>query len=125
MPADDPRVICSYATELDAISAQLKDLAQKMEMGVMPYSPLMDEILSTDFWDLDIGCRCRNVFLRERIETVADLVQYTPRDLLRLRDFGKVSLEEIRRFLLARGLSLGMTLPEKFRKSTTPGDGKC
>jgi DNA-directed RNA polymerase alpha subunit len=48
---------------------------------------------------------------RMGIRTVYDLVQKTPKDLLRVRNFGRKSLQEIEGVLASMGLRLGMVFP--------------
>lgn len=44
----------------------------------------------------------------EDVETIGDLVQKNPKDLLNAKRFGKTSLEELTKALKGRGLSFGM-----------------
>jgi DNA-directed RNA polymerase subunit alpha len=44
------------------------------------------------------------------IKAIADLVQRTESDMLRTKNFGKKSLNEIKEILAEMGLSLGMKL---------------
>jgi DNA-directed RNA polymerase subunit alpha len=66
---------------------------------------------------LSLSMRARNCLESENIKTIGDLVTRTPEDMIRIRNFGKTSLVEIRKKLADMGLSLGMDL-------TRIGDGK-
>lgn len=67
-------------------------------------------VLATPIDDLDLSVRSRHCLDSENIRTVGDLVQRTEAELLRVRNFGKTSLNEIKKKLASMNLSLGMTL---------------
>lgn len=67
-------------------------------------------VLATPIDDLDLSVRSRHCLDSENIRTVGDLVQRTEPELLRVRNFGKTSLNEIKKKLASMNLSLGMTL---------------
>jgi DNA-directed RNA polymerase subunit alpha len=67
------------------------------------------ELLNTSIDQLDLTVRSRNCLESHHIETVGQLVKMTEAELLKIRSFGKTSLNEIRRKLSDMGLSLGMT----------------
>lgn len=62
--------------------------------------------------ELELSVRASNCLEAARIETVAQLVQMSDPDLLKLRSFGRTSLREIKRKLQDLGLELGMPLPD-------------
>ncbi len=62
--------------------------------------------------ELELSVRASNCLESAAIATVADLVQKTEADLLKVRSFGKTSLREVRKKLQELNLSLGMPLPE-------------
>lgn len=61
---------------------------------------------------LKLGVRASNCLSSEGIRTMKDLVQRTENDLLKIRNFGKTSLTEIKAKLQKIDLSLGMTLDQ-------------
>ncbi|MBP5274857.1 MAG: DNA-directed RNA polymerase subunit alpha [Abditibacteriota bacterium] len=65
-----------------------------------------DPKLTTKVEDLAFGHRTANCLRRENIQTVAELISYTESDLLKLRSFGKKSLDEVIAKLHDMGLSL-------------------
>ena len=65
--------------------------------------------------DLDLSVRASNCLESARIRTVAELVQRTESDLLKVRSFGKTSLREVKRKLQDMDLALGMPLPEGYQ----------
>lgn len=71
--------------------------------------------------ELELSVRSANCFSNTDIRFVGDLVQRTESELLKLKNFGRKSLKEIKEILSEMGLSLGMKLdswPPK--KSVTP-----
>jgi DNA-directed RNA polymerase subunit alpha len=68
--------------------------------------------LQTSVQDLQLSVRATNCLESASITTVAELVQKTEGDLLKVRSFGKTSLREVKRKLVEMSLSLGMTVPQ-------------
>src|SRR5262249_20195780 len=58
--------------------------------------------------ELEVSVRASNCFKAANIRTIADLVTKTEADLLKTKNFGKKSLNEIKAVLEEMGLSLGM-----------------
>lgn len=69
---------------------------------------LLQENLSKPIDDLDLSVRARNCLDSVNLVTVADLVCKTESDLMKLRNFGKTSLKEIKKKLSDLKLTLGM-----------------
>ena len=69
----------------------------------------MDELLSKSVDMLDLSVRSKNCLDSENILQVGDLVRFTESELLKVRNFGKTSLKEVKSKLAALGLSLGYT----------------
>lgn len=69
--------------------------------------------------DLDLSVRASNCLESAKLANVGDLVQHSETDLLKVRSFGKTSLREVKRKLTDMGLSLGMSVPEEFKKTPT------
>ena len=65
--------------------------------------------------ELDLSVRASNCLESAKLSIVADLVQMTENDLLKVRSFGKTSLREVKRKLADLNLSLGMELPEELK----------
>jgi len=67
--------------------------------------------------ELEVSVRASACFKAANIRTVADLVPKTEAELLKTKNFGKKSLDEIKTVLGAMGLSLGMHLdPEELER---------
>jgi DNA-directed RNA polymerase subunit alpha len=70
--------------------------------------------------ELELSVRASNCLESARVETVAQLVQQTDSELLKLRSFGRTSLREVKRKLQDLGLELGMELPEGVAPAPPP-----
>ncbi len=70
----------------------------------------LDELLSKSVDILDLSVRAKNCLESENLQTLRDLVQMTESDILKVRNFGKTSLKEVKSKIQALGLSLGMVL---------------
>lgn len=69
----------------------------------------MRQLLKTKLSDQDLSVRALNCLKAADVDTVGDLVKLNRNDLLKFRNFGKKSLTEARRNLLASlNLKFGM-----------------
>ena len=67
--------------------------------------------------DLDLSVRSANCLRNANINTVADLVARSEKEMLETKNFGRKSLEEIQEVLDRMGLSFGMEVPENAETS--------
>jgi len=61
--------------------------------------------------ELELSVRSANCLKGENITYIGDLVGYSEQDLLRMPNFGRKSLNEIKKSLKPMGLDLGMSPP--------------
>ena len=66
------------------------------------------EKLKVPISELELSVRSSNCLKGARIKTIGDLVKKTELEMLKYRNFGKKSLAEINKILVAMDLSLGM-----------------
>lgn len=71
-------------------------------------SPELKAILSKPIARVGFSMRLMNSLQGGNINTVADLVRCSPRDLLTLRNFGRKSMAEVEDFFNRNSLSFGM-----------------
>ena len=77
----------------------------------------VNEHLFRNVEELELSVRASNCLKTAHIQTIAELVQKTESDLLKTKNFGKKSLNEIKTILGAMGLSLGIRLdPEELER---------
>ncbi len=62
--------------------------------------------LSTPIEDLELSVRSYNCLKRQKIDTLEQLINYTEEDLLKIRNFGQKSMNEIKEKLASLNLSL-------------------
>ena len=92
------RLMGSYETEETRSSNESAHLAENFKKHID---------------NLELSVRAYNGLKNARIYSIEDIVQNTEADLLKLKNFGRKSLKEIKEVLGEMGLSLGMELPEK------------
>ena len=71
-----------------------------------PESDNKDKVLEMTIEELDLSVRAFNCLKRAGINTVAELVQRNQEDMMKVRNLGKKSLEEVEQKLIALGLAL-------------------
>ena len=73
--------------------------------------------------ELELSVRSANCLREAKITTLADLVQRTDAEMLKFRNFGKKSLQEIKEVLTSMGLTLGMSIdPEQLKRAPAPAE---
>jgi DNA-directed RNA polymerase subunit alpha len=88
--------------------------AERDELGPRP---VLNENLFRNVDELELSVRASNCLKTANIRTIADLVQKSEADLLKTKNFGKKSLNEIKTILGEMGLHLGMKLdPEELER---------
>jgi DNA-directed RNA polymerase subunit alpha len=78
----------------------------KLAQALLLNSPMLKKID-----ELNLSVRSYMCLKNDNIVYVGDLVQKTEADMLRTRNFGRKSLNEIKEVLVQMGLHLGMELP--------------
>ena len=74
-----------------------------------PESDTKEKVLEMTIEELDLSVRAFNCLKRAGINTVHELVQRNQEDMMKVRNLGKKSLEEVEQKLEALGLSLKVT----------------
>ncbi len=72
----------------------------------------MVDLLNKSIDMLELSVRAKNCLDSENIQSMRDLVQMSETELLKVRNFGKTSLKEVKNKLAALGLGLGMSVEE-------------
>lgn len=76
----------------------------KVERPPLPRNEVLDR--SVD--DLELSVRSYNCLKNSNIKTIRDLIQRTERGMLATKNFGRISLQEIKMMLNSMGLDFGM-----------------
>jgi DNA-directed RNA polymerase subunit alpha len=72
-----------------------------------------NENLDRSVEELELSVRSYNCLKNANISTIRELVQKTEQEMLKTKNFGRKSLNEIKEILAAMGLGLGMKFDEK------------
>ena len=72
-----------------------------------------NENLDRSVEELELSVRSYNCLKNANISTIRELVQKTEQEMLKTKNFGRKSLNEIKEILAAMGLSLGLKFDEK------------
>src|SRR5260221_797838 len=75
----------------------------------------MSEQLNRSVEELELSVRSYNCLKNANIQTISELVQKTEAEMLRTKNFGRKSLNEIKEILGTIGLSLGMKIDQHGR----------
>jgi len=81
----------------------------------------MHEILNRSVEELELSVRSYNCLKNANIQTIGDLVQKTEAEMLRTKNFGRKSLNEIKEILAGFGLSFGMKFDSQGRLLSPTG----
>lgn len=84
----------------------LTDHADKVEIMVEKEEDRKDKLLEMTIEELDLSVRSYNCLKRAGINTVQELTFKSEEDMMKVRNLGKKSLEEVEQKLAALGLSL-------------------
>jgi len=75
-----------------------------------PRAGALDESLDKSVEELELSVRSYNCLKNANIRTIRELVQKTEAEMLKTKNFGRKSLNEIKEILHGMGLSLGMRI---------------
>ncbi len=84
----------------------LSDQAKKAEIMVEREETIKEKVLEMTIEELDMSVRSFNCLKRAGIDTVEDLTNRTEEDMIKVRNLGKKSLEEVIQRLHSLGLEL-------------------
>lgn len=82
----------------------LSEIAKTMSIMSQKELSMKDKLLETAIEDLDFSVRSFNCLKRAGIHTVADIVSKTEQDMIKVRNLGKKSLEEVMKKVADLGL---------------------
>src|SRR5579871_3247597 len=81
----------------------------------------INEVLNRSVEELELSVRSYNCLKNANIQTIGDLVQRTEAEMLRTKNFGRKSLNEIKEILSNLGLGFGMKFDAQGRLVPAPG----
>jgi len=122
--AVSPQDAIGYAAKLlkdhMAIFINFEELPEATEETTERSMDKMSEQLNRSVEELELSVRSYNCLKNANIQTIGELVQKTEAEMLRTKNFGRKSLNEIKEILLNMGLSLGMKLDAQGRLVAPP-----
>ncbi|MDD2651245.1 MAG: DNA-directed RNA polymerase subunit alpha [Candidatus Cloacimonetes bacterium] len=90
------------------------DYVEEVEMD--PELERLEKVLAINVKELELTVRSANCLSAAKIETIGDLVSKTEQEMLKFRNFGKKSLEEIKKLTTTFDLTLGMDVDSILKK---------
>jgi DNA-directed RNA polymerase subunit alpha len=79
---------------------------------------LRNDNLNRSVEELELSVRSYNCLKNANIQTIGELVQKTEAEMLKTKNFGRKSLNEIKEILAQMGLSLGMKIDEQGQRGS-------
>lgn len=89
-----------------SLFVDLSDEAKKTDTMVEREETIKEKVLEMTIEELDLSVRAYNCLKRAGINSVAELVQRNQEDMMKVRNLGRKSLEEVEQKLEALGLGL-------------------
>lgn len=86
------------------------------EVEMDPELERLEKILTTNVNELELSVRCSNCLAAAKLESIGELIEKTENEMLKYRNFGKKSLEEINALLEKYDLHLGYNVADTMAK---------
>ncbi len=120
-PADAIGQAAKLLKDHMAIFINFEELPEQQEEVSERGTGQMSEVLGRSVEELELSVRSYNCLKNANIQTIADLVQRTEAEMLRTKNFGRKSLNEIKEILGGLGLSFGMKFDAQGRLLSSTG----
>jgi DNA-directed RNA polymerase subunit alpha len=104
-----------------AIFINFEELPDTAEEPAERAMSQMNEVLNRSVEELELSVRSYNCLKNANIQTISDLVQKTEAEMLRTKNFGRKSLNEIKEILSGLGLTFGMKFDAQGRLVSPAG----
>jgi DNA-directed RNA polymerase subunit alpha len=98
-----------------AIFINFEELPETAEEPAERAMSQMNEVLNRSVEELELSVRSYNCLKNANLQTIGDLVQKTEAEMLRTKNFGRKSLNEIKEILGSLGLGFGMKFDSQGR----------
>ncbi|HLH43090.1 MAG TPA: DNA-directed RNA polymerase subunit alpha [Bryobacteraceae bacterium] len=120
-PADAIGQAAKLLKDHMAIFINFEELPEAAEEPAERALSQMNEVLNRSVEELELSVRSYNCLKNANIQTIGDLVQKTEAEMLRTKNFGRKSLNEIKEILSGLGLSFGMKFDSQGRLVSPAG----
>jgi DNA-directed RNA polymerase subunit alpha len=104
-----------------AIFINFEEVADATEEPAERALSQMNEVLNRSVEELELSVRSYNCLKNANIQTIGDLVQKSEAEMLRTKNFGRKSLNEIKEILSGLGLTFGMKFDAQGRLISPSG----
>jgi DNA-directed RNA polymerase subunit alpha len=122
--AVSPQDAIGYAAKLlkdhMSIFINFEEVAEQTEEISEHGLDKINEVLNRSVEELELSVRSYNCLKNANIQTIGELVQKTEAEMLRTKNFGRKSLNEIKEILANMGLALGMRIDQHGRLIAPP-----
>src|SRR5213082_3077798 len=120
-PADSIGQAAKLLKDHMAIFINFEELPESSEEPAERALSQMNEVLNRSVEELELSVRSYNCLKNANIQTIGELVQKSEGEMLKTKNFGRKSLNEIKEILSQMGLGLGMKIDEQ--GNAIPGSG--
>jgi len=120
-PADSIGQAAKLLKDHMSIFINFEELPETAEEPAERALSQMNEVLNRSVEELELSVRSYNCLKNANIQTIGDLVQKTEAEMLRTKNFGRKSLNEIKEILGGLGLSFGMKFDAQGRLVSSGG----
>jgi DNA-directed RNA polymerase subunit alpha len=103
------------------IFINFEETAEATEEPAERAASQMTEVMNRSVEELELSVRSYNCLKNANIQTISDLVQKTEAEMLRTKNFGRKSLNEIKEILGGLGLGFGMKFDSQGRLVSPAG----
>jgi DNA-directed RNA polymerase subunit alpha len=107
-PADAIGQAAKLVKDHMAIFINFEEVAEQTEEPAERALSQMNEVLNRSVEELELSVRSYKCLKNANIQTIGDLVQKSEAEMLRTKNFGRKSLNEIKEILASLGLTFGM-----------------
>jgi DNA-directed RNA polymerase subunit alpha len=105
-PNDATSLAAKIMSEHLTLFIGLTDSAEQMEIMVEKEQDEKDKVMEMAIEELDLSVRSYNCLKRAGINSVGELTERTEAEMMKVRNLGKKSLEEVKQKLASLGLAL-------------------
>ncbi len=120
-PADSIGMAAKLLKDHMTIFVNFEETPESVEEPVERAVGQMNEVLNRSVEELELSVRSYNCLKNANIQTIGDLVQKTEAEMLRTKNFGRKSLNEIKEILGGLALGFGMKIDASGRLIAPPG----
>ena len=113
LPQDSIGLAAKLLKDHMSIFINFEEIPEAVEAVVDTSVARLNEHLNRSVEELELSVRSYNCLKNAQIQTIGELVIKSEQEMLRTKNFGRKSLNEIKAILQTMGLSLGMRINER------------